>query len=64
MSKIKEAYGSDSLANSGDYSKIVNKGHFERLESYLKEDHKGKIIYEGKSQKDDRFMGPIVIEEP
>lgn len=31
----------------GDYAKIINEGHVERLRSYLAEDHGGKVLLEG-----------------
>lgn len=55
---IKEFYGDDSSL-SKDYGRIINEKRFDILSSYLDE---GKIIIGGKTNKEDRFISPTVID--
>nr|VVW87845.1 unnamed protein product [Nymphaea colorata] len=66
LEKLELFYGGEqSLENDGNYGKIINRFHVDRVEKYLKDDHGGSIIYGGKAvNKETRFMGPTVIETP
>lgn len=59
-SKIKDFYTKDPL-NFTDYPKIINKGHFERLESLINEE---KIVFGGKVDKTSLKIEPTIIDEP
>jgi aldehyde dehydrogenase (NAD+) len=56
--------GGQNLEEDGNYGKIVNKFHVERLEKLLKDSHGGNLLYGGTVKKDIRFISPTVIEEP
>lgn len=63
LKKIKEFYGDNKqLSTCGDYAKIINQGHVERLTSYISEDHGGKVLLQGEINKEERFISPFVIE--
>jgi len=57
--KIIKFYG-ENEKNSKDYGRIINKRHFERLSSYLKE---GRIIFGGKTDANELFISPTLIEQ-
>lgn len=44
---------------SPDYPRIVNAAHFERIENYLKD---GTVVFGGKTNADERYISPTVIE--
>lgn len=52
MAKVKEFYGQKNLNKSGDYTKIINKDHFERIDSYLNQNHGGQVIFDYGKNKD------------
>jgi aldehyde dehydrogenase (NAD+) len=56
---ISEFYGVDPR-QSPDYARIVNAGHFRRLEKYLGE---GRVIHGGETDADDLFISPTVITD-
>lgn len=65
MKKLDLFYGGDqNLEEEGNYGKIVNKFHVERLEKLLKDNHGGNVIYGGTIKKESRYISPTVIEEP
>lgn len=65
MKKLDLFYGGDqNLEDDGNYGKIINQFHIERLEKLLKDNHGGKVLYGGTIKKEKRFISPTVIEEP
>ena len=58
--EIKKAYGKDAQ-KSEDYPRIINKNNFRRLESMLKG---VEILYGGKTDFDDNFIGPTLVNQP
>ena len=65
MTKLDHFYGNgQNLEGEGNYGKIINKFHTERLEKLLNDKHGGKIIYGGTIKKENRFITPTVVEEP
>lgn len=61
--KIVQFYGATPETNP-EYSKIISEFHAKRLESMIMEEHGGDIIFGGKSDADQRFIGPTLIENP
>ncbi|TFB23891.1 aldehyde dehydrogenase [Filobacillus milosensis] len=57
--EIEKMYTANPM-ESGDYSKIVNDNHFDRLTSYLDE---GDIIYGGQTDRTNRLINPTIIEK-
>lgn len=55
LAKVKELYGQD-IKHNHDMGKIVSTDHVRRLESYLKDNHGGKILIGGKTHHDNSFM--------
>ena len=52
MKKLDIFYGGDqNLEDEGNYGKIVNQFHVERLEKLLKDNHGGKVLYGGTIKK-------------
>jgi aldehyde dehydrogenase (NAD+) len=43
--------GDQNLEEDGNYGKIINAFHVDRIEKYLKDDHGGQVIYGGKTVK-------------
>ena len=64
LKEVKAAFDKEDLIGGGDYAKIINKNHLQRLQSYLNEEHKGKVLYGGKIVEDKLHMSPTVIEQP
>jgi acyl-CoA reductase-like NAD-dependent aldehyde dehydrogenase len=64
--KLEEFYGGQqNLQEDGNYGKIINRFHVDRIEKYLQDDHGGRILYGGKAiSKENRFISPTVIESP
>lgn len=58
--EIQKAYGKDAQ-KSEDYPRIINKNNFRRLESMLKG---VEILYGGKTDFDDNFIGPTLVNQP
>jgi aldehyde dehydrogenase (NAD+) len=56
---IEEFYG-DNPQVSSDYCRIINENHFERLMGLLNE---GEIILGGKSDKNDLYIEPTIIDK-
>lgn len=56
----KEFYPTGARA-SPDYSRIINKGHFERLKSMLN-NSKGKILLGGEMDEKELFIEPTVVQ--
>jgi aldehyde dehydrogenase (NAD+) len=54
---LRQMYG-ESPRNSGDYGRIVNRRHFDRLVSYLSQ---GRVVYGGERDADDLFIAPTVL---
>ncbi len=61
---VRDFYGSKNLKDSGDYAKIINQFHYDRLQNYLSQKEAGEILYQGDSDRNSRFMGPVVLNEP
>lgn len=53
-------YG-ENIEKNKDYCRIVNKRHFERLQSLI--DETGKIEYGGQKNDADNFMEPVILSE-
>jgi len=52
MTKLDLFYGGDqNLEEEGNYGKIVNNFHLERLEKLLKDKHGGEVLYGGVVKK-------------
>jgi len=56
---ILEFYG-ENPQNSGDYGRIINESHFDRLNEFLKE---GEVIFGGKTNREIPYISPTLIEE-
>ena len=56
---IEKFYGEDAQQSS-DFPRIVNQEAWERLTKYL---HEGKVIYGGKSDANDRYISPTIIDD-
>lgn len=61
--KIVQFYGITPERNA-EYSKIITPFHVQRLESMIKEEHGGNIIFGGKCDADQRYVCPTIIENP
>jgi len=57
---LKEFYGENSETSS-DYSRIVNKKHFDRLKKYLEN---ANILYGGRTNEKNLFIEPTIIDQP
>ncbi|WP_369405127.1 aldehyde dehydrogenase family protein [Piscibacillus salipiscarius] len=57
--EIEKMYGSNPL-QSGEYTKIVNDTHFDRLSQYLNEGH---ISVGGETDRTNRLINPTLIEQ-
>jgi aldehyde dehydrogenase (NAD+) len=55
---MREFYG-ENPRESGNYTKIINERHFNRLELYLKD---GDVIFGGKVDKDSLYMEPTLLD--
>ena len=65
MAKLDTLYGGNqNLEEEGNYGKIVNNFHVERLTKLLNDKHGGSVVYGGTIKKESRFISPTVIEEP
>ena len=58
IKSIKALYGND-ITNSKHYVRIVNDRSFERVKGYLAD---GDIIYGGRTNAEDRFIEPTLLE--
>jgi len=56
---ILDFYG-ENPQNSGDYGRIINEKHFDRLNGLLRE---GKVIFGGKTNRQKLYISPTLIEE-
>jgi aldehyde dehydrogenase (NAD+) len=56
---IFEFYG-ENPQDSGDYGRIINENHFNRLNEFLKE---GEVIFGGKTNRERLYISPTLIEE-
>lgn len=59
VAAITEFYGADPQ-QSPDYARIVNAGHFRRLEKYLEE---GTVVTGGVGNPDDLYLAPTVLRD-
>ncbi|WP_080793924.1 aldehyde dehydrogenase family protein [Corynebacterium pacaense] len=57
---VLELWGTDP-ATGGEYVRIINEGHFDRLAGYLDE---GRIEFGGRHDRDDLYIEPTVITFP
>lgn len=57
---IQDFYGEDSM-DSPDYGRIVNGKHFDRLIEMLNKE-KGNIIFGGKSNRDELYISPTLLD--
>lgn len=55
--EIKKQYG-ENINNSKDYPRIISKGEFKRIVSYIED---GEIYYGGKSDEKDLFIEPTIL---
>ncbi len=60
--KVKQFYG-ESIENSKDYARMVNKRHFDRVKSYLDDAvSKGATVIEGgQTNNEDDFIAPTIL---
>ncbi len=56
---VLEFYG-ENPQDSGDYGRIINENHFDRLNELLKE---GEVIFGGKTSRERLYISPTLIEE-
>jgi len=56
---ILEFYG-EKPQDSGDYGRIINEKHFDRLNELLKE---GEVIFGGKTNRERLYISPTLIGE-
>ncbi|MGP4072407.1 aldehyde dehydrogenase [Piscibacillus sp. B03] len=56
--EVEKMYGENPL-QSGEYTKIVNDKHFDRITNYLDE---GNIIYGGETDRTNRLINPTLID--
>lgn len=61
--KLVQFFGIDPERNP-EYSKIITPFHAERLESMIKEEHGGEVIFGGKCDPNQRYVCPTLIENP
>ena len=61
--KLVESYGRDP-SKAEDYSRVINEFHVKRIQSYLDEDHGGKIVLGGEVKLNERYIAPTLIENP
>ncbi|GLI82293.1 hexadecenal dehydrogenase [Penicillium ochrochloron] len=64
IEEFKKAYAEfypQGAKNSPDYSRIINKNHFQRLKSML-DKSKGEILIGGTVDEDDLFIEPTVVQ--
>lgn len=61
LSEVKNAFDNPNLITSGDYGKINNLNHLNRLKRFYQEDHKGKTLYGGNIIEDQLYFQPTVI---
>ncbi|KXG45565.1 Aldehyde dehydrogenase NAD(P)-dependent [Penicillium griseofulvum] len=59
--KAYKAFYPNGAKKSPDYSRIINKGHFQRLKSML-DNSKGKILLGGALDEEELFIEPTVIQ--
>jgi len=60
ISQIRKFYGED-IRNNPDYSRIINRRHFQRIKSLM--DAGGRIVFGGETDEDDLFIAPTIIDE-
>lgn len=64
MEEFRKAYKifyPNSAKQSPDYSRIINKRHFQRLKSML-DNSKGEILLRGTLDEEDLFIEPTVVQ--
>ncbi len=63
--KLNKFYG-DDVSKSPDYTRIVNRHHFNRLKSYLDNSvaDGAKVVIGGKSIEEENFIEPTVVVDP
>lgn len=59
--KASKAFYPQGAKKSPDYSRIINKGHFQRLRSML-DNSKGKILLGGAVDEEELFIEPTVVQ--
>ncbi|CAG8566628.1 1136_t:CDS:2 [Dentiscutata heterogama] len=59
---IEQFYGPDPQSGTSDYSRIINKNHFDRLQNLLNQT-KGKIVYGGNFDRDDLYISPTIVAD-
>ncbi|KAJ5608339.1 Aldehyde dehydrogenase NAD(P)-dependent, partial [Penicillium hordei] len=59
--KAYKAFYPNGAKSSPDYSRIINKGHFQRLKSML-DNSKGKILLGGTLDEEELFIEPTVVQ--
>jgi NAD-dependent aldehyde dehydrogenases len=59
--KAYKAFYPNGAKRSPDYSRIINKGHFQRLKSML-DNSKGKILLGGTLDEEELFIEPTVVQ--
>lgn len=65
LKKLDLFYGGDqNLEEDGNYGKIINQFHLERISKLINDKHEGEVIYGGVIKKESRFISPTVIESP
>lgn len=57
--EIEKMYTSNPM-ESGEYTKIINKNHFDRLVNYFDE---GEIYYGGESDRTNQLINPTIIDQ-
>jgi aldehyde dehydrogenase (NAD+) len=62
ISCLRAFYGEDPKA-SGDFGRIVNTAHTERLSRLLR-DHGGEVIFGGEVDSQERYVAPTVVRDP
>ena len=62
-SAISDFYGSDPR-ESGDYGRIINAGHHDRLSDLLGDDRNGHLHTGGVTDAADRYISPTILLDP
>jgi len=59
VSAVEKVYGADPQT-SGEYGRIVNERHFDRLAGLL---DSGRVVVGGRSDRDDKYIAPTVLAD-
>jgi aldehyde dehydrogenase (NAD+) len=64
MQETVTAFYSRDPSTSEDYPRMINDFHFQRVKSYLDEDHGGKVVIGGQIKPEEKYIAPTVVDNP